>query len=95
VTKEDAIRKYHLRRIRAQEMAWLHDPARCQDEKRIELLTLIRDTHRLVTEGGTPACACCGFEAPWHKLYKCFHCDLWYCHNCSRSHFGARPGFGG
>jgi len=78
------------RRQRAKEMAWLHDPKEAV-ARRIELLTLVRDQHTMA-QTAPPACACCGYnEARWPQLFKCFHCDLWFCPACSRNHFGPGP----
>lgn len=80
------------RQDNAQERAWLHSAAEVQsDGRRVELLTIIRDQYRLA-KPGPPPCACCGHALEWHRLYRCYDCDLWLCPACSRAHFGARPG---
>ena len=74
------------RRENAQARDWLHHRDQAVD-RRNELLALIRDQSSIaMTEA--PPCACCALVLEWRKLYRCFHCDLWFCPGCSRRHFG-------
>ncbi len=74
---------------------WIHSAELCQNEKRLELLTLIRDQYNTALTGTSPNCACCDKKIPWHKLFKCYLCSLWLCERCSNRHFGGRLGEGG
>ena len=75
-----------VRRANAKSMAWLHDKEQAV-ERRIELLTLIRDQFRESVKG-PPNCVCCSVVIQWRNLFRCFYCDLWFCLVCARLHFG-------
>jgi len=74
------------RRSNAMTMQWVHSREQAI-ERKIELLTLISEQSR-DSMSGPPPCICCKASMPWRNLYKCYHCDLWFCPMCARPHFG-------
>lgn len=61
------------------------------DADRSVLFGLLREQHRerIKRRDGKITCPCGRATPPSHQ-YRCYHCDVTFCHNCASIHFGDR-----
>jgi len=60
---------------------------------RTAVLTIIRDQFAEMFESVLPELTCpCGRKVSIKRMFRCFHCGIWFCRVCGREHFGKGHG---
>ncbi len=68
----------------------VHARPECEQEK-AQLRSLIRRQLMQVLDGKQITCAGCGKDFPFHGVFRCYYCYLYFCRLCAKEHFGAPP----
>ena len=61
------------------------------ENRRIQILSLIRDQYSRATLGTKVPCPCGREINITLHGYRCYHCGVVFCDGCARQHFGDRP----